>query len=55
VTEKDALRMPPDAPHSPGTPEPPTLDVDIQRFQDQPDFPENGDVNPDAGASEPPD
>jgi hypothetical protein len=48
MTEPDCDPIPPDPPRSPGTPEPPNLDVDVERFETQ-------DVNPDAASPEPPD
>jgi hypothetical protein len=46
--------MTPDPPKPPGTPEPPDLDIDVERFRDEPIVPEDEDVNPAAGGAEPP-
>ena len=55
MTEPDCDPIPPDPPRSPGTPEPPDLNVDVERFAEKREVPETQDVNPDAASPEPPD
>jgi hypothetical protein len=45
--------MTPDPPLPPGTPQPPDLDIDVDRILGEPEVPEDQDVNPAAGATEP--
>ena len=47
--------MTPDPPRPPGTPELPDLDVDVKRIAERAGVPVDDDVNPGAGAPEPPD
>jgi hypothetical protein len=47
MTEREHERLDPDPPHSPGTPEPPDLDVDVSRFDDDRERPANQDVTED--------
>lgn len=44
MTERDEQRLTPDAPYSPGTPEPPDLDVDVSQFADDQERPQEQDV-----------
>ncbi|HEX8759922.1 MAG TPA: hypothetical protein VF734_08135 [Pseudonocardiaceae bacterium] len=55
MTEPDRDPIPPDPPWSPGTPKPPSLDVDVERFEETRQVPEAQGVNPDAASLEPPD
>jgi hypothetical protein len=55
MEKQDEPAITPDPPHSPGTPLPPDLDVDLEKYQQDPDVPEHEDVQPGEGATEPPD
>ena len=55
MTGPDRDSIPPDPPWSPGTPKPPHLDVDVERFKETREVPEAQGANPDAASPEPPD
>ncbi|WP_186762712.1 hypothetical protein [Lentzea tibetensis] len=47
MTEREEPRINPDPPYSPGTPEPPNLDVDVEQFMDDRERPAGQDVTED--------
>jgi hypothetical protein len=47
MTEQEQQRLSRDPPHSPGTPEPPDLDVDVEQFTDDRERPADQDVTED--------
>jgi hypothetical protein len=55
MTEQNDRPITPDPPRSPGTPEPPDLDVDVEQFGETRKAPENQDVTSDSALPEPPD